>query len=134
MSIEADTYTFLSNQAGITNIVGTRIYPSHLPQNPTYPAMLYTLISADHITSLDDSVGMVRARVQFDVYSPSMANVVNTIEQLRQSLQKYSGSYGAGTCLTAKLINDFLAVEKPADGSSNWLHRKSADYLITLRE
>lgn len=134
MSIEANTYSFLSSQAGITNIVASRIYPLHLPQNPTYPAMLYSLISSNHLTSLAESVGMVRARIQFDVYSTSLADCVNGIEALRQALQKYSGNYGTGTCLTAKLINDFLVIEKPEDGSQSFIFRKSADYLLTLRE
>lgn len=134
MSIEAGCYAFLSSSTGITDLVGTRIYPHHLPQNPTFPAMTYRLVSAPHDHTLADAAGIVRVRFQFDVYSYLLSDCVDVVEALRLELQRYTGSFGAKVVLASKLVNDMDMSEPPQDGSQNWLYRKTSDYLLKLRE
>ena len=42
MAAEDSLYTLLSGNAGVTALVSTRIYPDVLPENCTYPAIVYS--------------------------------------------------------------------------------------------
>lgn len=134
MSIESGTYSFLTSKTGITNLVGARIYPNHLPQSPVFPALTYTLIDAVHDHTLPKASGIVSARIQFDVFSHNLSECVAVIEAIRQALQRYTGSYGTEEVLASKCVSDRNLSEAPQDGSQNWLYRKSSDYLLKLRE
>lgn len=92
MTVEADIFSRLSGYSGLTALVSTRIYPVRLPQKPTYPAIVYTRISAERISAMGDDTGTVRPRFQFDVYATTYANARAVTEQLRKALQRYSGT------------------------------------------
>lgn len=134
MSIEAATYTFLTGESGITDIVGSRIYPCHLPQNPVFPALVFTLISGTHDQTLVTAAGLLRARIQFDAYSRNLSEVSEIIEQLRLALDRFVGSYGERIVIACKVDNETTEAIAPTDGGQLYLFRKSADYLLRIRE
>lgn len=41
MVIESTLFDLLTDNAGVAALVGTRVWPSVLPQNPTLPAIVY---------------------------------------------------------------------------------------------
>ncbi len=134
MSIEAGCYSFLTGVTALTAIVGTRIYPNSLPQNPVFPALTYALVSAPHDHTLTDAAGIVRARIQFDAYGYKLSEAVAITEAIRLALQRYTGSFGAKVVLASKLANEQDLSIAPQDASQSWLYRKSSDYIIKLRE
>ena len=84
--------TRLESQGGLTALVGTRIYPERLPQNPTYPAIAVSRIASERPVSLLGSSGIVGARYQFDVYAKTYAAVKAAVEQLRLALDSFAGT------------------------------------------
>lgn len=74
MSVQNDLYTALSGDAGLSALVGTRIYPVRVPQSPAYPLVSYMRVSNSHVNSLSGSSGLDNSRYQFDVYSDTYAS------------------------------------------------------------
>jgi hypothetical protein len=60
MSIEAALYNRLTGDNDVASEVGTRVYPTDLPESPTLPALTYQIIS--HIPVLSHDTGPANAR------------------------------------------------------------------------
>ncbi|MEZ5945216.1 MAG: DUF3168 domain-containing protein [Planctomycetaceae bacterium] len=133
MSIESDCYSFLSGTTAITDLVGTRIYPEFLPQNPVYPALTYRLISAPHDHTLTAAAGVVRVRFQFDAFSERLSETSEIIEAIRLSLQRATGDFGDSEIMASRQDNEQFFGMEPMDASQQYLYRKTADYIIRLR-
>lgn len=70
MSIEAAIRAHLIGDAGLAALVGARVYPTHLPQKPTLPAITYQFISTLPTQDRDDpQASHRRSRCQFDVWA-----------------------------------------------------------------
>jgi len=74
MSTEQTLYSTLKNDAGVSALVGTRIYPLLLPQNPTYPAITYQRISTRPVMTRTGN-GLDFVRMQIDCYADSYSGV-----------------------------------------------------------
>jgi hypothetical protein len=89
MSLESDLYTALSTHGGLSALVGTRIYPNRLPDNPTLPAVVYQRITTNHNLA-SGNVPLIRARMQLDCYDDSYLSVVAVAVQVHAALDMAS--------------------------------------------
>lgn len=132
--MDASLYGYLNTQTSITSLVGDRIYPIHLPDSPVYPAITYTFVSIPHDRNLSGLAGIARYRIQFDCWS----YLLNQSQQIGQALldlfDGYEGTMGAKTILWAKIDNEFDFAESPTGARSQWLYRRTQDYLFRVRE
>ena len=70
MALNTKVFDTLRNSSSITVYTGTRIYPVMMPQNVvTFPALLYTRVSADGFYSLSGYSGKERVRYSVDIIS-----------------------------------------------------------------
>jgi hypothetical protein len=101
-------YSRLSGYSGLTNLVSTRIYPTHLPQDVTLPAVTYTLISAGRESALSTDTGDVRARVRVTTWSddPSPLEAMNVMDQVRAALKRFRGTAGTVTVKAIYMMNE----------------------------
>lgn len=83
MSIESDLRTFLLAQAAVSNLIGTRMYPQQLPDNPTLPAVVYTRISTRYELA-SGNVPAVRARIQLDCWDDNQVTAWDVAEAIHQ--------------------------------------------------
>ena len=84
MSVQTDLVTFLLADAGISALVGTRIYPGgQLPQNPTLPAITYKLISGNWIQTATGAAGLAGPRMQIDCWAETYAGADALFELVR---------------------------------------------------
>lgn len=92
-SIKAGIYKFLEAAA-----VTPYLYHRELPQNPSYPATVYDIISDITICHTHDPgvVGFRRARVQIDVFAETVAEAEEAMEAYFALLAGYIGSMGDG--------------------------------------
>lgn len=89
--IEATLYNRLSTYAGLTALVGTRIYPLIMPQGVTYPALVYQRISTvPRYACMGTDVGLVRTRIQVTAWGDTFAEVKAIANQVRQALQRWN--------------------------------------------
>lgn len=56
MSAETSVYAALTGAAGVTAVVGDRIYPDFLPQGKPLPAIVYARAETEYVTTIHSSV------------------------------------------------------------------------------
>jgi hypothetical protein len=91
-------FSRLSGYAGLTALVGARIYPRLLPQNPTYPAVTYDRISAERQSAMGSDSGLVSGRWQVSSWGKTYTDARDIAEQVRKALQRYRGT-SSGTVI-----------------------------------
>lgn len=117
--IEERIFTRLSGNAGLSALVGSRIYGGTLPQNVTLPAIIYFLVNDKPLNSLSGENARKNGRYQFDIY----AQTYRETKLIKAALLAAMAPYGT----------DFKAVR--IDGSDRYekdveLHRLGVDYSI----
>lgn len=81
----------LTSNTDITDVVSIRIYPVILPQNAVLPAITIQLLQSEVHDTLGGMAGLFEAEIQVDVYSLNKQEVQDIAENVRLSLQAYSG-------------------------------------------
>ena len=92
MSIETDIRARLLADAGVSAIVGTRIYAVILPQDPTYPAASYQRISGPRMQELAGATDRAMARIQIDSWAVTYAGAQSLAAAIRESLNGFIGT------------------------------------------
>jgi hypothetical protein len=90
MSVESEVKTRLSTDINVLAILGERIYPVILPQNPILPAAQYVIMDAAPTINLSAKAGLYRYEMQIDIFARKYSEVVNAENIVRKSLQSYS--------------------------------------------
>lgn len=91
MTVEATLYDRLSNFAGLTALVGNRIYPVVLPEDVTYPAVTYKRMSTvPNVSCMVEDTGLVRPRFQVAAWGSVYDDLVDIKEQVRSALKRWS--------------------------------------------
>lgn len=100
--IEETVFTRLSTFAGLTALVGNRIYPMILPQGAVYPAVTYQRVSTyPRESCMGEDAGLARARIQVTAWAATFTGSKEVADQVRQALQRWTttgvqGSYIQG--------------------------------------
>jgi hypothetical protein len=71
--VDAKLYTVLSTTAGVTALVGNRIYPDKLPQTPVYPAVVYQGIAGARENHLRGYASLENPLMQIDAWATTKA-------------------------------------------------------------
>lgn len=127
-------YNILTDTSSLTAIVDDRIFPIHLPQSATLPAITFQQISSTHDYHIAGAAGVTTARVQIDCWANSPTEACDAGEAIRQTLQGTSGMWDTTEVLFVQLDSCQDMAEPPQDGSDQWIYRRSSDYLIKYRE
>lgn len=129
MRAERVIKTLLEATAGVTSVVGTRIYAGQLPQVPTLPAISYTKISSVDIPPISASAGqnIAQGRVQVTVFAVDYPTTKTLLEAVYQGLR-----YRSGTIDTVVVISVLPDVEGPDIYDPELLQfYQSRDFLVT---
>lgn len=98
MSFEADLITKLKATSGVTSIIGSgtsmRCYPLALPQQPTYPAVVYRIgITGDR--NLSGPSGRKNIDLSLECMDTESADARSLADALRTALDGATGAYGS---------------------------------------
>lgn len=96
MGVESTLYTRLSGFTGLTNLVGTRIYPNIAPQGAQKPYIVFRRVTTQRHSAFGQDTGDVRGRFQFDIFADKTdyTGAKNVSEQVRLALQRWSTTTG----------------------------------------
>lgn len=89
MSISKAIYKILSSETDLTNLVSTRIFPSVIPQNETYPSLMYEIKEIEPIEIKARRHPKSEARVVIGVHATSYADVQNIADIVTATLERY---------------------------------------------
>ena len=94
MTIEEALWAGCTGYQAINDLIGLRLYPIKLPQNPTYPAVTYREISDIGLLTHGGPVGFDKARYQFDFYGRDYSQCRAVADAFRAYLEGYHGLMG----------------------------------------
>lgn len=127
------------NAAGATGqIVGENVFPhDELPQNPPYPCVLYTVVSAPRGYTLDGPDGCTPFRFQVDCF----AGTVKAVRALKRAVMRdLSGFMGEVPTSPPVLIhgafvdNEADSAEPPLERTGRSVKRKTIDFIVWIKE
>ncbi len=87
MQIESILRAILVTDPDVAAIIGSRAYQMHLPREPTFPAVVYQMISRTQ----DAQTGIVRARIQYTCMAESWRGAADLADAVRCALHGYRG-------------------------------------------
>lgn len=120
----------LVNDASVTNLVSTRIYPSILPQNVTLPAIRYETTTSRPASKLSGGAGFATSTVSIDIFAASHIAAYNVQQAVREALQDWTGTSNSTEMVSVQITNireDYLA---PVDASDVGKYRVDIDVEI----
>lgn len=145
-SVRAALYSFLSSQASITALVGSRIFPIKVPQGQPRPAIVYRRMPAKggdqrfpeeegHAHDLSGSAGYAAASFKIDCLGDKYSDADQLANALRLALDGVNQDTVAGVTLLSALIDDELDdFDEPIDGSDSGVFVVSTLYRIAYDE
>jgi hypothetical protein len=133
MSVGAALYDRLSNFAGLSALVSTRIYPVLAPQSVTLPYLVYERISGTRIRALTSDTDLAHPRYQFTAFSSDYDESYAIIKQVRLALQRYSGIHST-TSPSVTIVDCTIETETDLYDPQTELHQHIIDFSIWHRE
>lgn len=126
--------TRLTSVSAVTALVGTRVYPGILPQNPKMPAIVYQRIGEVRDSVMGVDSGVVFADVQVSAWATTLTAARDLANEVRKALQRYKGTpSGSGTEILLVLIGDVRDMDPDlVDGLL--LQRVDVDLKVSYRE
>ena len=122
--------------AGLTALVGTRIYYGPIPQGETLPCVTYQRVSTPRILTHQSSGAtgdLAHPRFQFNSWATTALSAKAIIDQVRAGLHGQTGVIGAGAItvtIRAALVED--------EGYEHFpdvrLHSYRSDFMIWQEE
>jgi hypothetical protein len=131
MNAESAIRSALLADPAVAALVGTRIGPLKLLQNPELPAIVYERISTPgDPPALDGAKVAPRIRVQLSLWAASFDAVRQLAAAVDARLSGYSGPNGDGTSLRLVWLANLSDDYEPETG----LYRVIADYRVIHTE
>ncbi len=110
MSFYSALFTYLQTQAGLTNLVGIRMYPVRLPQKPTLPALVIEKIAKPRVYSQSGDSNLANPTYQFDCWAKTHEDAVALQAELDLALSGFKGTMETtevGAAFILNVIDDF---------------------------
>lgn len=85
-------YSILSDDATLTAITGTKIYPVQAPQRISVPFIVYRENGTLPVDQKDGSAPIDKIQLQVDIYSNSYIQAHTIATQVRSLLDAYTGT------------------------------------------
>ncbi len=122
MSVETAVFTRLTTHAGTAALIGTRCYPSMLPQKATFPAVVYQRISSSGRIGTTDRR---TARFQLSCWANTYAGAKALAVQVRNAVEGYADA----TIRMGRIVNEIDDY-----GEIPELQRVIVDVIVTINE
>ena len=134
MNLYEALYHRLTNYSNLTTLTSTRIYPIKMPQEVSYPAVTFQVISGlprGHLMGSDDS--LAAPRVQVSAWGETLSDAVDVADQIKAALQDFSGTMGGVSGVTVQRI--FIESEQiPVIDPDVDVYQVAQDFIIWWEE
>ncbi len=135
MSPEYALRNRLIADATVVALIGTRIYPRRLPQNPQLPAVTYSRVRGTSVTGHTGPSGYAAARLQFDSWAVTDLAARNLSGALKLRLNGFKGFVSGVTFHHVLFDSDQdLDEDVPVANGTRGLYRNSAEYQVAFAE
>lgn len=132
MTIQTFIFGFLAADAGVAAIVGTRVYESIVPQNVTYPAISYSVISGTReAASLDGPDGQVTNSIQINCWATTGVVRAALGDAVRLALDGRKLTFGSKEIQESWLESELNRDEPSPGNEGQRLYGRILDFEIT---
>lgn len=131
MTIETEIRARLASDGAVAGLIGGRIYPLKLPQQPTYPALTYNRVSGPRLHDLQGSARRAMPRITINSWAEDYDVALVLAQAVRLCLD---GFIGRLTTLqaTIRIENEIDLFEDEA--GTGGVYRILQDYMINHSE
>lgn len=131
LTIEEGLIYKLLNTAGVSSLVGTRVYGRVLPQSASLPCITITRISTPRLHSHDTSgsAGTANPRIQIDAHATTYKAAKQITDAVRAAMNGFRGTITNGAdsvVVQAALVDN----ELPDYDGETEIYRSQSDYII----
>lgn len=123
MSIENKMYTVLTAATALTALVGTAIYPDHMPQESNTPMVVYGRVSGLREYHLQGYATLENIRMRVDAYSTDLDGRRQVTDQIIAAME---GSLTYSAIAQMSPFDDFDDVTQ--------MYRRTQDFSIWNKE
>ncbi len=113
--LEEDLETYLRANAGLANVVGQKVFPMIVPDDESYPALTYQVISRQNEHSLTGASGLEYPRIQFGCWARDYAVAKRVRNALVDCMDGFRGTMGSTDLVALK--EDERDTIEPAAGN-----------------
>lgn len=132
MLLEEAIRAHLVANGGVSALIGTRLYPLVLPQDPTYPAIVLTRVSGVREHSHDGPSLLSTSRLQLDCIAPTAAAAKNVADKVRLALDGFRGTMGGAGGV--EVNGAWLEDERDGYDDELRVYSASVDYMVLHNE
>lgn len=126
MRLDEFIFAALTGDATVAGLVVARVYPRKLPQTPTYPSIVYSIIS-DVPTEANTELSDVR--IQLDCWSATYAGSRVLATAVKRALRYYRRSDAGNTVLSI-----YDANQRDDDDDERQIYRQIVDMIAMYHE
>ena len=130
--LEEALFDYLSNDPGVSGLVGERIFPVRLPEKSIIPAISWLRVSANRSYTYDtfaDTDAWVQARIQFNCWDFTALGAMDVGEAVLKALSGYEGDMSGQLIGSSFSINELDIYEAPTK-----FHRRILDFFISYED
>jgi len=106
MNAQKAIYNILSNATGVTDIVGTKIFPVLVPQGTTFPAICYTQLQTDFKNTKDSNSRLDFTRIQIDSLALTYQQALAISSAVRSALNIVTAGTYNGVKVSSVFVED----------------------------
>jgi hypothetical protein len=123
-------YNILSNYAGLTSLVSTRLNPLRIPQESAFPAISYNLVSVVASPTNTSHSRTDFARVQVNSFGTTFASATAVAEQVRAAFEAATlpGTFNGVKCQAIEFDSELQLTDDEAGFSG--IYQVSQDFII----
>jgi hypothetical protein len=106
-------YGRLSAEPTVIGIVGQKIYPDLTPQDVQYPFCVYTIVNSTPVDYKDGQSNLEEVQFQVDCYTQSYDSTQELANNIRNSLDRFTGTVNGISVQTIKYMSSDSQVYNP---------------------
>jgi hypothetical protein len=109
----------------VTDLIGTRIYPTRAPEGVTRPFATFQRISSTRERAFGQNPGLAGPRFQITAWATTYGEAVTVANAIRQALERYRG-----TILGIVIQDVFVDTDQDLRDDEAQLYGKSTDFFV----
>jgi hypothetical protein len=132
MSANKIVYNILSNNAALTALISTRLNPVRIPQESSFPAVSYQLVSEIPNPTKSGHSRTEFARVQVNAYGVTLASAESVASAIRNAFEVVTlpATFNSIKCQTIEFDGELQTADDTAAFAG--LYQISQDYIINF--
>jgi hypothetical protein len=130
MSLEKAIRSVLINDAGVSAIVGSKVYPQQRPSGKLLPVIVYQTVFQSINQALEAQSGIRRSRLSIEVMDNAYGDTKDLLKAVEDALIDYSGTV-EGEIIHSTRLESAVDIEESNDPASQFgTYRTIMDFII----